>query len=558
MREVVSQGPPLLPTLPWAIFFFAVLLRVLIGFQPHSGQNNHHGSKVAYGGDYEAQRHWMELTWSLPTGDWYYYDLEYWGLDYPPLTAYVSWICGYFSHRFVGPQTVALDASRGLEDDTHKAFMRATVLVLDVIIYFTAVWYTTFTRFVIEDFSHSLSLGRQRWWLCGLALAQPALILIDHGHFQYNTVALGLALWSFHFMTLPEFSNCIVGSILFCLALNFKQMTLYYAPVVFFYLLGRCCSGDSNNNTFQQRIRLFFFRLAALGVTVIITFAALWWPFLYYEQTAITAISSTVVERFQHVLRRLFPFQRGLFEGKVSNLWCALSVKPFSIRQRIPSHLQPVAATGLTLLLISPAAYRLFQIGRQRYDSNVNYVANSQLHWKLVLWGAASSGLAFFLASFQVHEKSILMPLAPLSLLLYDDEEFVEWFSLVAAWTMWPLLVIDRLQVAYVCLMIIFIMLIVLHRCYQDGEQTRYSFPSWKTLALILSLLSMLSLHVLEVVVETPPNLPDLFPVLWSVEGCFLVCCTWCVTIWSLWTPLLHQRTAFAVDEKQQFHSKTD
>jgi len=68
-------------------------------------------------GDYEAQRHWMEITTALPIGDWYGCgrfglcslacgscltsvcehryrqtpdnDLMYWGLDYPPLT-YVS------------------------------------------------------------------------------------------------------------------------------------------------------------------------------------------------------------------------------------------------------------------------------------------------------------------------------------------------------------------------------------------------------------------------------------------------------------------------------------
>lgn len=45
-------------------------------------------------GDYEAQRHWMEITNHLPVSQWYFYDLQYWGLDYPPLTAYHSWICG--------------------------------------------------------------------------------------------------------------------------------------------------------------------------------------------------------------------------------------------------------------------------------------------------------------------------------------------------------------------------------------------------------------------------------------------------------------------------------
>lgn len=30
----------------------------------------------------------------MPILKWYKYDLDWWGLDYPPLTAYHSWICG--------------------------------------------------------------------------------------------------------------------------------------------------------------------------------------------------------------------------------------------------------------------------------------------------------------------------------------------------------------------------------------------------------------------------------------------------------------------------------
>jgi alpha-1,3-glucosyltransferase len=45
-------------------------------------------------GDYEAHRHWMELTIHLPVEKWYTYDLQYWGLDYPPVTAYISWAFG--------------------------------------------------------------------------------------------------------------------------------------------------------------------------------------------------------------------------------------------------------------------------------------------------------------------------------------------------------------------------------------------------------------------------------------------------------------------------------
>lgn len=45
-------------------------------------------------GDFEAQRHWMEITAHLPVSQWYFHDLQWWGLDYPPLTAYHSWLLG--------------------------------------------------------------------------------------------------------------------------------------------------------------------------------------------------------------------------------------------------------------------------------------------------------------------------------------------------------------------------------------------------------------------------------------------------------------------------------
>ena len=94
-------------------------------------------------GDYEAQRHWMELTIHLPFTEWYRYDLQYWGLDYPPLTAYVSWLCGYIGALW-DPSWFALDASRGIETVGSKFYMRLTVLAFDYAIYIPAIF--MFTR----------------------------------------------------------------------------------------------------------------------------------------------------------------------------------------------------------------------------------------------------------------------------------------------------------------------------------------------------------------------------------------------------------------------------
>lgn len=555
------------PALILLLFGFAGLLRIMIGFHPHSGQNNYHGSKVAYGGDYEAQRHWMELTLHLPSiGDWYWYDLDYWGLDYPPLTAYVSWLCGWVSHHVVGPHSVAFVTSRGIEDPITKAFLRATVLVLDLAVFGTAVWYAAYKR------------DRKSLWTVLITLVQPAIILIDHGHFQYNTVALGLAVTAFGYMSqqgyhvwdrTTSFAPCLWGGFFFCLALNFKQMTLYYAPAVFFYLLGRCMAKGP---------RQFLTRLLTLGLVVIFTFLVLWEPFVKYPPTHAQSFTSefasqysidnppTHLQRLKHVLRRIFPFQRGLFEGKVANVWCALNTHPIKIRDRIPADKQPLMALALTVLLMIPSCWKMFRMGLLEFrggnDTNIhnlqNYVITQQFlavrrhqhwHWVQLLWAMTSCSLSFFLASFQVHEKSILLTLAPCSLLLWQDPIFVEWFSLVCVWTLWPLLQVDQLKVAYLCCVVIFMSLVWFRRMGMGQMNVATVFSRGKLGNLLsfvplflwsaiptLSYLIMLGLHVAQLLVPTPvPALPDLYEVLWSAVGCGLFCVAWIAIVFKMY-----------------------
>ena len=591
----------------FAIISFAVLLRVLVGFQPHSGQDDYQGStvaerrslsqKVKYGGDYEAQRHWMEITYHLPLSEWYWHDLEYWGLDYPPLTAYVSWACGWLAHNLgslssdplgnsgdyddnnddhsitaayecqssddeclqthptseeeqdhsnynqqkqqqqqhgglrVIKDLVALHSSRfGYEEPLGKMYMRFTVLFLDLIVYMSAV--LTITKRLSSDVksgdqgeppakSSITSIQKQQWLLI-TALIQPAIILIDHGHFQYNTTSLGLALWSFHFMTQTSFIGPVVGSFLFSLALNFKQMELYHAPAVFAYLLGRCFCNDDHHKKHQRSMALRFAgKFCALGISVLFTFAVLWLPFAFYsrESSSTTFDLAGIVQ----VLKRLFPFQRGLFEGKVSNIWCALSIKPIYLRSRIRSDLLPILATGLTLAMILPSCFLLFLFGRENKHT-------SKKNLEFLLWGSVSTSLAFFLASYQVHEKGILIALAPLSLLLLDSTVFVIWFSIVATWSLWPLLVIDRLCEAYVCCIIIFLCVNAMMRPVQISV-TRGNYAFY---AAGLSSVAMMLLHVVEWGFKPPSHLPDLFAVLWSLLGCGLFCISYLITIWAM------------------------
>lgn len=69
-----------------------------------------------------------------------------------------------------------------------------------------------------------------------------------------------------------------------------------------------------------------------------------------------------------------------------------------------------------------------------------------------LLLGTANCAWCFFLFSFQVHEKSVLLPLIPSTLLLYsmnDDNSWVSYVNIVASFSLWPLLRKDGLQLQY-------------------------------------------------------------------------------------------------------------
>ncbi|XP_054092344.1 dolichyl pyrophosphate Man9GlcNAc2 alpha-1,3-glucosyltransferase isoform X4 [Callithrix jacchus] len=262
-------------------------------------------------GDYEAQRHWQEITFNLPVKQWYFNssdnNLQYWGLDYPPLTAYHSLLCAYMA-KFINPDWIALHTSRGYESQAHKLFMRSTVLIADLLIYIPAV---VLYCCCLKEISTKKKIANA---LC--ILLYPGLILIDYGHFQYNSVSLGFALWGILGV------SCdwdLLGSLAFCLAVNYKQMELYHSLPFFCFLLGKCFKKGLKGKGFVLLVKL--------ACTVVASFILCWLPFF------------TEREQTLQVLRRLFPVDRGLFEDKVANIWCSFNVL-LKIKDILPRHIQ--------------------------------------------------------------------------------------------------------------------------------------------------------------------------------------------------------------------------
>ncbi|KAF7564078.1 hypothetical protein G7046_g70 [Stylonectria norvegica] len=486
-------------------------------------------------GDYEAQRHWMEVTTQLPISQWYFHDLQWWGLDYPPLTAYHSWLLGKIG-ALIDPSWFELFTSRGSDDPTLKIFMRATVIISEYFVYVPA------TIVFVRRYSRLQGVAS---WNASLALVailmQPSIILIDHVHFQYNTVMLGFVLASMSSMIAERY---MWAAVFFVGALGFKQMALYYAFSVFAYLLGRCV-----------RPRLNLTRLFGIALVTAASFAVLILPFilgtLYDTSRGIDSRPEfdgpppplplfpgiadyldtksyyyPVVEQVIQMIHRIFPFARGLFEDKVANFWCAANVV-VKLRN-YPTELLQKAALAGTLLSIIPPNLVLFLRPRK---------STLPLAFAATAWG-------FFLFSYQVHEKSVLLPLMPMTLLLArkqgmskDVRAWVGFANLLGAWTMFPLLRRVDLRVPYTVLTLLWSYLLGLpptsgSAYFQEGQS---AWIQWGTALLHWSFYALMGAwHVADAFILPPDEKPDLWVVGNVGIGAagFVICYLWC--LWRL------------------------
>ncbi|TVY73542.1 putative dolichyl pyrophosphate Man9GlcNAc2 alpha-1,3-glucosyltransferase [Lachnellula suecica] len=524
-RSSVSQWE-ILPLILMAVGLF----RWAAGLWGYSGYQN-----SPMHGDYEAQRHWMEVTTQLPVSQWYFHDLEWWGLDYPPLTAYHSWLLGKIG-GIIDPSWFALHTSRGLEDPTLKVFMRATVIISEYLIYIPAA--VIFVRRLSKH--HGVNT-----WNAAIALTailmQPGTILVDHVHFQYNTVMLGLVLASMSSVLAGRFMwSCVF----FVLALGFKQMALYYAPAMFAYLLGVCVFPRINVS-----------RFLGIAVVTLITFALLFLPIflgaMYDTHRGIdarpelfghaaplpiftqhsykidyTAWYYPIIQQTAQIVHRVFPFARGLFEDKVANFWCTLNV--IVKLRNYPSELLQRASLLLTLAAITPGCFVIFVKPRK----------------ELLPLALATTAWGFFLFSFQVHEKSVLLPLMPMTALLAGNHglskntrAWVGFANLLGVWTMFPLLQRVDLRIPYYVLSLLWAYLLGLPPT-SFGVYSQDGNPSWSGFATAtlhsIFYAAMGIWHVAEAFLTTPQGKPDLWVVINVGVGTvgFGICYLWC--LWNL------------------------
>lgn len=481
-------------------FFFCLFLRWCVAAYPYSGQN-----KPPMFGDYEAQRHWQEITTQTPLLKWYHNtsqnDLQYWGLDYPPLTAYHSFLIGSVA-SWLEPDSITLFGSRGYESESHKSFMRWSVFLSDIYFFVSATLCLCIDSERIKE-KEDKNVFKRTDLAFTMMLLYPGLILIDHGHFQYNCVSLGLFLWATFFIVAIE--NDYLATLLFVCALHYKQMELYHALPFFVYLLRMCFRSGSRN-----KLMYFIGRFNKLAICVITVFILLWYPLI------------EKYDDFLQILHRLFPFSRGVFEDKVSNIWCAVNLF-VKLKSKYTNEMMAKICLLSTACAAVPSCLDLFvRVNKKKFILSLINVS-----------------LAFFLFSFQVHEKTILLCAIPVALHLPEDPFMCFWFLLVSNFSMLPLLIKDGLIIPFVALNLIYICCYSLCIKIAYPKSGLFSFVNanlvygtknlgskkavilyLSSLSFVLSLLSMICITFGALFVEPPVMYPDLFPLLISVYSC--------------------------------------
>lgn len=440
----------------------------------------------------------MEITINLDPKDWYrnttQNDLGYWGLDYPPLTAWHSEVLGYISN-LTDPASVALETSRGYSTPQHKLYMRLTVILSELVTLVPAVlwFFGSYYRFIRPDLKLVGSF---------LMLCCPALILVDHGHFQFNSVMLGFSVGAF---TAVVKGHLVFASLLFTLALNFKQMSLYYSLPLFFaiitkaYTISKSTSyrqpgGDRLNRSRGKQAITMWIETAYIvlnaGVVFIVVTLILWYPYLTLNDAVL-------------VLRRIFPVERGVFEDKVATFWCVASVA-IKFKAWFSQGVLVTTSAVLTLAASAPSIYLM--ITRRNFTRHFLYCLSSV-------------SLAFFLLSYHVHEKSILLPLFPIMLAtIVDCPQVFYVMTIVSSFSLYPLMIKDNLQTAYFATTLAYAF-----AAKSFADEIRY-FSGKRASRLMLLLWPIPLIHLSEIIPQ-PAGLPHLFELVVAAYSfmCFVV-----------------------------------
>jgi len=376
--------------------------------------------------DFEVHRNWLAVTGTLPMREWYVDATSEWTLDYPPLFAHFERFLAVFA-RIADPEMLTVQAAP-YASFACVVFQRCSVIAADVVLALgafraanvatrpNAVAVNERGRGVKRTTNDDANDEPSSVALAALfVLFNPGLLLVDHVHFQYNGVALGLQLCA---VAAANEGAPLLAAFLFSVLVHFKHVFAYAAPAFAAHLIAHHTPIPRTRRARRKRgaTRDVAARLAAFaGVAAGVTAVSLG-PFAAFGQLAIVA-------------GRLFPFGRGLSHAYwAPNAWALYNAadKVAAKALRVPSpvahlargmtgHGGTGAATHVALPAVSPRVTFFLTFAACAPGLYAHTVARTtSLRPSALPRLVAYVSLCAFAFGWHVHEKAALMVSAPL------------------------------------------------------------------------------------------------------------------------------------------------
>lgn len=419
--------------------------------------------------DFDVHRNWMAITFNLPISDWYFDATSEWTLDYPPLFAVFEFLLGLSAHLL--NLTNALNLTElPIRTESIICYQKVTVIVSDCVYYYAIYKLCKSLQPILVNKSTSSSQHQQQTTattssskpkdqilsdaiyrpdssscIVLLLILQPGLLLVDHIHFQYNGLLNGVLLLSLANIISGQY---ISGSFWFAVLLNLKHIYLYCAPAYGMYILASYCLESHER---RNRFVSFILKAGRLGSVVILVFVITYLPF-------------GDLKTLEQILKRLFPFKRGLTHAYwAPNAWSIYNladkvlatIYKDSIKVKFDmesiSRTRDVSSTsGLVqeyehqyLPTIRPLTTFIL-VGMFTIPVIIKFLLSiNRKSPRLFIKGVTLATFTSFMFGWHVHEKAIILVLLPMIPLCFTDPQLRDTFirlTLTGTYSLFPLI----------------------------------------------------------------------------------------------------------------------
>ncbi|OQR99237.1 dolichyl pyrophosphate Glc1Man9GlcNAc2 alpha-1,3-glucosyltransferase-like [Achlya hypogyna] len=404
--------------------------------------------------DFEVHRNWLAITASRSPNEWYFDVGSEWTLDYPPFFAWFERLLG-LAAAYVDPKMLALTPLNYASPAT-VVFQRLSVIVSDIVLYCAIVKYcNSWPRVTTTEVAFNTN---KRIVVLLLTFLDAGLLMVDHVHFQYNGMLLGLLILSVAYI---RDGDDVKGAFVYAVLLMMKHIYLYVALLYFVYLFGHYCytvppakqmrkrslSNTDVHETLEALVngqgRFSLRRFATLGAVVLGVFG------VAFASVLAGPSPHSLGAHLAQIASRLFPVQRGLCHAYwAPNAWAlyAFADKVLATLFRVPSPIGAMSgglvqeATFVVLPNVAPAVCALLTLlAMAPVLRDVFKYPDPSLFMPALVYCMLCS----YLFGYHVHEKAILQATLPLGLLAAEstrDAKLYRLATLVGNISLFPLL----------------------------------------------------------------------------------------------------------------------